>query len=404
MTAPAAVSRIRSHIERPNDANEGVFANVDRTEAGNAVRFAELHMNRVRFVPRWKEWLVWRSACWQRDHHDVMVTELAKDVGRDWIHTAASAATDKARDAALAFGRTSLSAKGIRGLLELARGIDGIVVDHEALDADAWLFGVRNGVIDLHTGRLRPADPADLMTLQSPVVFNPAATAPRWDKALEEWFPDASVREYVQRLVGAALVGAQREHVFVIHYGGGRNGKGTFVRALLIVFGPYAVVPHFSLLVQQKYGEHDTVKAELFRRRLAVASETERRVNLAEASVKNLTGGDRITCRRMHENPWQFDPSHSLWLQTNHLPAISGRDRGVWSRIRVVRWEATFDRVTERDLDAQLAAEAPGILAWAVRGCLAWQKNGLAEPESVIRATLAYRQGRSGSRASSIAR
>jgi len=247
-------------------------------------------------------------------------------------------------------------------------------------------------VIDLHAGRRRPANPADLITLQAPVVWGESAQAPRWERAMEEWFPDAEVRAYVKRVTGSVLVGAQRDHVFVIHYGQGRNGKGTYVRALQRVLGPYCVVIHLGLLVEQKYNQHDTVKAELFRTRLAVASETQRRVKLDEANVKNLTGGDRITARRMREDPWEYDPSHSLWLQTNHLPAISGRDRGIWSRIRVVKWVTTFEeKQQDQKLDDTLAAEAPGILAWLVEGCLEWQEHGLAEPESVIRETLKYR-------------
>jgi putative DNA primase/helicase len=252
---------------------------------------------------------------------------------------------------------------------------------------------VANGVIDLRDGTLRAPDPADMMTMQSPVPFEPEAQAPRWERALAEWFPDADVRSYVQRLAGAALVGRQRDHVVIIHIGSGRNGKGTFVRGLSVPFGPYAGPIHLSLLVQAKHGEHDTVKADLFRRRLAIAVETERQGHhLAEASVKNLTGGDRIYCRRMHQDPWSFEPSHSLWLQTNYLPRITGRDTGIWSRIRVVRWETSFERAPDKDLGARLENESAGILAWAVQGCLMWQRDGLNEPESVIRATLAYRE------------
>lgn len=364
-----------------------------RTEAANAALFARLHGEFVRHVAKWSAWLVWKNGHWVRDDGAVLMMELAKDVGKRWFREAVEAVGVMDRDTAIAWGRSSSSARGIRALIELARGIAGIPVDHEELDNDPWLFGVKNGVIELRTGRLRPANPSDLMTMQSPIAFNPGAAAPRWERALEQWFPDPAVRQYVQRLVGAALVGVQRDHVFVIHYGGGRNGKGTFTRALLVVFGPYAVTPHISLLVQQKHSEHDTVKADLFRCRLAVAVETERRTHLAEASVKNLTGGDPIKCRRLYENPWEFTPSHSLWLQTNYLPKIAGRDRGVWSRIRVVEWKSTFvDRAADTNLDETLAAEAPGILAWCVRGCLMWQRDGLAEPEAVIRATLVYRQ------------
>jgi putative DNA primase/helicase len=385
----ATASRDRRAFPPPVPATSSA---ADRTQAGNATRLVELHGDHFRYVPKWNAFIVWDGTVWQLDEHEVQMTELAKDVGREWLCDAASAASEKERDLMIAWGRPSLSASSIRDVIKLARGIEGIAIDHERLDANPWLFGVGNGVIDLRTGLLRAPDPRDLMTLQSSVHFDPTATAPRWEAALEEWFPNRSVRDYVQRLAGAALCGLQLDHVFVIHHGVGRNGKGTCVRALLNVFGPYAVTPHLSLLVQQRHGEHDTVKAELFRCRLAVASETERHVRLAEASIKNLTGGDRISCRKLYENPWEFDPSHCLWLQTNYLPEIAGRDRAIWSRVKVVPWEGNFEGSRERDLDSTLANEAPGILAWLVRGCLAWRRNGLAEPESVIRATLAYRQ------------
>ena len=365
------------------------------TDTGNAARLAALHGERLRYIAPWRKWLIFAAAhgAWTLDHADVKVRELAKDVGR---HLKAAAANDPDEQRAkkkFAFAFRSLSARGISGMVDLARGIDGIPLEHEDLDRNGWLLGVKNGVVDLSTGHLREADPDDLMTRQCPISWDQDATAPRWQQAMVEWFPDPDLRAYVKRVAGSVLVGSQRDHVFVVHYGGGRNGKGTLTRALQRVLGPYAVVIHLSLLVEQKYSEHDTIKAALFRARLAVASETQRRIRLDEASVKNLTGGDRITARRMREDPWEFDPTHSLWLLTNHLPEIGGRDTGIWSRIRVVKWESTFaGKAQDNTLDDKLADEAPGILRWLVEGCLEWQKLGLAEPEAVIRDTLAYRK------------
>jgi putative DNA primase/helicase len=365
----------------------------DFTDTANADRVAAIHGDHIRYIPKWGSWLVWDGTRWREDDRGVLVAERAKDVGRHLLQEAAECESDDHRARLAKWGVGSLSASRIRAMVELARGIDGLILQPEELDTHPWLLGVENGVVDLPSGELLPPDPARLMTMQAPVEYDPEATAPRWDQALREWFPDEGARAYIQRLAGAALVGAQRDHIFVIHYGEGRNGKGTFTRALFATLGKYAVTPHLSLLVQTKHSEHDTVKAALFRARLAVASETERRVRLAEASIKNLTGRDPITCRRMRENPWEFEPTHSLWLQTNYPPDILGRDRGIWSRIRVVPWVARFEQqADDRTLDEALAAERAGILRWAVAGCLAWQRAGLAEPEAVIRATLKYRE------------
>lgn len=388
---------VRDHAQRRASRNGSVAPPASDepplADAGNSTRLVNLHGHRLRFIPPWGRWLVETAGFWALDHRDVGVRELAKDVGRQLKTEAAAEPDHKTAARLFAFALRSLNAPAIAAMVDLARGIEGVPLDHEQLDANGWLLGVQNGVIDLRSGRLRPAKPSDLITMQCPTPWDEEARAPRWSQAMEQWFPDAAVRGYVQRVAGSALVGAQRDHIFVIHFGGGRNGKGTFTRAQLRVLGPYACVIHLSLLVEVRHKDHDTVKAALFRKRLAIASETQRRMRLDEASVKNLTGGDRITARRMREDPWSFDPTHSLWLQTNHLPQIGGRDRGIWSRIRVVKWQTTFDdREQDRDLDSKLANEAAGILAWLVQGCLQWQRDGLAEPAAVVGDTLAYRQ------------
>ena len=379
----------------PSDSDAGTGDDsITLTDTGNATRFIRLDGDRLHYLPTWGRWLVWTpdAGRWVLDHRDVQVRQLAKAVGHQLKQDAATMADGDAAKRTFAWALKSLNAHGISGLVDLARGIEGIALDHELLDRDAWVLAVPNGVIELRTGQLRPADPADLITMQCPILYAADAIAPRWEQAVTEWFPNPEVRAYVQRVAGAALVGEQRDHVFVIHYGDGGNGKGTFTRTLQRVLGPYAVEIHLSLLVETTYREHDTVRADLFRRRLALAVETERRIRLAEASVKNLTGGDRIRARRMREDPWSFDPSHSLWLQTNYLPEITGRDAGIWRRIRVVKWVSRFEGPSDdQHLGDTLADEAPGILRWLVEGCLAWQRSGLAEPDAVVRETLAYR-------------
>ena len=364
----------------------------DRSDTDNAERFIELHGDKLHYIPKWKTWMVFspEQARWKTDHDNVLVRELAKDVGRN-LKAQLKDVPNEMLKAVASFVLKTQSHHGIKAMVALAKGAEDIVLDHEELDLDPWKLGVRNGVVDLKTGKFREADPADLMMRQCPVPYDKDAEAPRWLKAMEEWFPNQDTRAYVKRLAGSALVGKQRDHIFAIHYGDGRNGKGTFIRALQYVLKKYATVIHLSLLQKTRNKQHDTVKAELFRARLAVASETEKRVPLDEASVKNLTGNDTITARRMHENPWEFDPSHSLWLQTNYLPKIEGRDVGIWSRIKVVEWKSTFlDNAQDHDLDETLRGEAKGILNWLIQGCLEWQDHGLNEPEEVKAATLAY--------------
>ena len=276
-------------------------------------------------------------------------------------------------------------------MVRLARGAPGILVEHEQLDADPYLLNVRNGTIDLRTSTLRPHDPADLMTVQCPVAYDSDARASLWEACVERWQPDRAVRDYIQVRAGAGATGRPTETVDV-DYGTGANGKSKFWGAIQDVLGDYTVVPHKSLLVAQRHEQHATVVAKLFRKRLAVASETRAADVLDDEQVKNLTGSDRPSGRRMREDPWEFQPSHTLVMFSNHRPTIQGRDEGIWRRLRLVPWEVTIpEDERDDDLAAKLHAEAPGILAWVVAGARRFITEGLTVPDAVHAATDRYR-------------
>jgi putative DNA primase/helicase len=199
------------------------------------------------------------------------------------------------------------------------------------------------------------------------------------------------VLEYLQREAGAGATGQPTETLSV-HHGGGGNGKSKFFGAVQYVLGDYTVVPHKSLLVTQRHEQHETVKADLFRKRLGVASETKAVDVLDDEQVKALTGGDRMRARRMREDPWYFWPTHTLIIITNHRPAIRGRDESMWRRVRLVPWDVTIP-AGERDpgLADKLKAEAPGILNWIIAGARRFLADGFDPPAAVRAATDDYR-------------
>jgi putative DNA primase/helicase len=362
------------------------------TDVGNATRLLELADGKLRHVHAWGKWLVWRDGRWIIDEGDVLVTEFAKRVARRLFKMTADITGDKdLRERAWNWAVHSERSGAITAMVRLARGAPGILVEHEQLDADPYLLNVLNGTIDLRTGQLRPADPADLMTVQCPVAYDPGAVAPVWRACLNRWQPDPAVRRYVRHRAGAAATGIPTETVDV-DYGTGANGKSKFWGAIQHVLGDYTVVPHKSLLVAQRHEQHATVVARLFRKRLAVASETKAADVLDDEQVKNLTGGDRLSGRRMREDPWEFQPSHTLVMFSNHRPTIQGRDEGIWRRLRLVPWEITIpEDERDDDLAAKLQAEAPGILAWVVKGARYFIVKGLTPPTAVRAATDRYR-------------
>ena len=386
--------------ERKPETLAGLSTLDDLSSRYDAQRFVALHGDNLHFVMKRDEWIIFspEQQRWQFDSKGVLVNGLAMDVGQAMRKELGDFYYGKVKDKefilALKYVSKEVeSSRGISGFVRLARSLPNIPIEVSALDTNPWLLGVRNGVVDLRTGELRPADPADLMTKQCPVVYDPKAEAPRWHQCLEEWHPNPEDRSYLQRHAGLALIGEQREHVFLIHFGDGRNGKGTFTRALQYVLGEYATVIDHSLLVKTNKQEHPTVRAKLFGALLAVAFETDAHARLSEASIKNLVGNDMISARGMGENFWEFTPRFSLWLQTNHLPQFTGRDRGFLSRVKVMPWGQNFEGERgDADLDEALRAEASGILRWAVEGCLEYLEIGLSEPKAVQDATLRYQE------------
>jgi putative DNA primase/helicase len=379
--------------EPAEDDGEGVAVAPDGfrlTDAGNAERFIAMTGGEVRFVHQWARWIVFREGRWIVDVGDALVTEKAKAVPRSLMAMIPNLSGDE-RDRVFKAAVRAESAGALAGLIRLARGIPGVLVDHEQLDADPLILNCRNGTVNLETGVLGPHDPDDLCIQQCPVDYEPAAVAPLWEACLERWQPDPDVRSYLQREAGAGACGRQTE-TLSIHYGQGGNGKSKFFEAVQRVLGPYAVVPHKSLIVANRHEQHATVLASLFRVRLAVASETSVTDRLNDEQVKNLTGNDRLRARRMREDEWSFDPSHTLAMCSNHLPTIRGTDEAIWRRVRLIPWDVTIPEA-ERDeaLGVKLAAEARGILAWIVAGSRQYLADGIGAPEQILARTAAYR-------------
>jgi putative DNA primase/helicase len=278
-------------------------------------------------------------------------------------------------------------------MIVLARTEEPVVVSITTLDSSPWLLNVQNGTLDLTTGDLRPYDPADLITRVAPVAYDSGAEAPTWRGFLHTVMGgDEQLIRYLQRLVGYALTGQTTEHILAFLHGYGANGKTTFLNTILALLGPYGKQADPMLLVARSRDPHPTNMADLVGSRFVVCSEVDDGRHMAEAAMKQLTGGDRIKARFMHRDFFEFEPTHKIWLAANNKPIVRNNDHGVWRRIRLIPFTVTIPaEEQDRDLPEKLRAELPGILAWAVEGCLEWRRGGLRDPESVRAATQGYR-------------
>jgi putative DNA primase/helicase len=245
--------------------------------------------------------------------------------------------------------------------------------------------------VNLRSGELRPHRREDLLTKIAPVEYDPDAPAPTWQATLERVLPNSEIQAFFKRLCGYATTGDTSEHVLPMLFGTGANGKSTVLNALLEALGGYAMQSAPDLLIAKR-NSHPTELADLFGARLVASIEVEDGRRLAESLVKQLTGGDRVKARRMRQDFWEFSPTHKVFMAVNHKPIVRGTDTAIWRRIRLIPFTETIPP-TEQDkrLPEKLNAELPGILAWAVEGCLEWQREGLQAPEEVRKATGEYR-------------
>ncbi len=364
------------------------------TELGVARRLVTRFGGHVRYSPELRTFLVWDGVRYAEDITGEVMRMAKATV--DELNTEARTDPDQTRrrDLVAAWLRHQ-TASHLRAIVELAQTEPGVPVTVDKLDADLWSLNVANGVVDLRTGDLRPHDPNELHTKVVPIAYDPEAIAPTWEGFLKAVFDgDVDLIEFLRRFAGYSLTGDVREQLFLFAHGAGSNGKSTLLGMLRRVAGDYGCHIDPTILTASDHDRHPTGLTDLRGARLVTTIETEGGRRMAEVLVKQLTGGDPIRARRMRGDFFEFWPSHTLWLAGNHLPEIRGTDLAIWRRIALVPFDMTFEGdQQDPDLPAKLGAEGPGILAWAIRGCLDWQRDGLRVPERVKAATAAYRKG-----------
>lgn len=361
-----------------------------RSDSGNAELFADLHGDTVRFDHKQGRWLLWDNNRWVEDNQE-KVRGLMKQTARQRRELVSGLEDGDEWMQQVKWALRSESRYGIDSALELAKSEPSVSDAGDGWDANSMLLGVANGVVDLTTGQFRTATQADLITKFSPVNFDASVECPRFEQFLDEIFDGDQDRiRYIQTVVGYTLTGSVEEHCLFACFGSGRNGKSTLLEVLMYIMGDYAVdLPFSTLETQHIIGEG----ANLPGARFAKAVEIREGRRLDEARVKSWTGGDTISVRPLYRNAFSFQPTHKLWLAFNHKPVITEDSPAIWNRIHLIPFERKFEKqAADKKLLATLKSEAPGILNWAIEGCLAWQREGLQASAAIERATHDYQQ------------
>ena len=283
----------------------------------------------------------------------------------------ASQIEDEARRTAMrSHAIKSQSARQLAAMVKLAETEMPVVLSAQRLDADPYLLGVKNGVIELQTGKFRAAKREDYVTKIIGTAFDAQAKCPHWEAFLEKIIEDKELIAYLQRAVGYVLTGLTSEEVMFVLWGDGNNGKSTFRETLFAILGDYAVGSDATLLVDdRRRGGATPDLVRLHGRRLVTINETEQNDHLKELRVKYITGHDAITARDLYEGYFDFTPTHKTFLTTNNKPIVKGTDEGIWRRIHLLPFVRVIP-AEERDpnfREKMLLPELPGILNWAPR-------------------------------------
>jgi putative DNA primase/helicase len=368
----------------------------------NAERIASRHRQELRHV-RAIGWMRWDGRRWAPS--PTYARECAARVGR-YVHEEASALHKRASETEIEEERQRLGERAgklarwakaseaeprIGAALRLAEVPLNLAA--EQLDCRTWLLNVANGVLDLKTGGLRPHDPADYLTQLAPVEYDTTARAPRWERFINDVTCGRSrLALYLQRVAGYCLTGDTSEQCAFFANGGGLNGKTTFIQALLGVLGDYGKRAHPELLLATRGDRHPADVADLRGARLVATSELADQRTWDTQRLKDLAGEPTAKARFMRQDFFTFPVTFKLLIAGNHRPPVNDHSRGFWRRMKLIPFDATFTHPDKR-LPEKLAAERPGILRWAIEGCLLWQREGgLQEPPEIVAAVESYRR------------
>lgn len=348
------------------------------TEDGAALAFTERYRNMLRFDHDIGEWFVWIGTHWKCER-----TGLAFSWARELAREMAKAEPNKVR---LISSKTSFAG----GVERFARTDRAFAVTSEIWDQNIYLLGTPGGTVDLRTGLLREAKPEDYITKLTAIAPAETADCPRWLQFLREATnDDRDLIAFLQQFAGYILTGDIKEHSLLFVHGDGGNGKGVFLNTLRGILADYAKAAAMETFVASGSDKHPTDLAMLRGARLVTASETEEGRAWAESRIKQLTGGDKISARFMRQDFFEYTPQFKLLLIGNHKPTLRNVDDAARRRFNIVPF-IRKPQAPDRDLEAKLSAEWPGILRWMIEGCLIWQHTGLVRPKVVFDATEEY--------------
>lgn len=368
-------------------------------DMGNAERFVDLFGENVRYCYTEKKWYFYNSMRWSVDNLGVILrmadkcVEAMKAEAKLYLQADEESGGDmaKAFEKHMKSSRSNKSKKAMLNEIEHHLPILPIQMDRYKM-----ALNTPSGIINLKNGDVKAHNPEYYFTKITSVDCAEAADCPRWLAFLDDIFADdKDLIRYIQKAVGYSLTGSTAEQCAFFLYGTGRNGKSTFIDVIRDVFGDYAanIQPETIMVKSSQSNAINSDIARLKGARLVTSVEPNEGVRLNEGLLKQLTGNDTVTARKLYSEEFEFKPEFKLWMATNHKPIIRGTDTGIWRRIHMIPFNVQIpeDKV-DKNLTHKLKAEMTAIFKWCIDGCLMWQREGLQMPAAVLKSVREYRR------------
>lgn len=378
---------------KTGEVSYGQVVNYELNDSGNAQRMVDRYQGYLKYNFENKMWRIWNGKFWQNDITK-QVKSYAEVIINEMKVQAFQAEDEYDRKQKMKNVQKAFSSNGKEAMLKEAQHLEGIPCVNNDFDNHDFMLNCENGVIDLTSGKLLEHKKEYMMSKYTPIVYDDSEEPKQWLRFLDQIFlGDQELVHFIQKAVGYTLTGSIREQSLFILYGDGSNGKTVFLDIISRLLGEYAVNAQVESILERKNGSNYTSDlARLKGARFVTTGENNEGSKLNEGLIKQLTGGEQITARFLYGTEFEFYPNFKLWLATNHKPIIRGTDTGIWRRIMAIPFRY---KVAEKDRDKnlifKLEQELPQILAWAVKGCLMWQKEQLEPPTAIRESTAEYK-------------
>lgn len=364
-------------------------------DTGNAQRFTDMFGEVVRYSFIRKNWYFYNDKTWQLDQEGKvknLVDEILEKMKKEPVYVADDVDPEDAKKNLTKHIKYSRGSNGKTNMLKESQHL--LPIKPETFDKDPHLLNVQNGYLDLHTGKLYDHDKDKFFTKITSVEYTDKIDCPLWIDFLNQIFDgNQELIRFMQRSVGYSLSGSTEEQKMFILHGNGRNGKSVFLDIITEMLGNYTTnIQPQTIMVKQQSNNASPDIAKLDGARLVTTTEPNEGMRFDEGLIKQLTGGDKVSARFLHENEFEFTPQFKLWMATNHKPFIRGTDDGIWRRLAIIPFTVQIpEHKVDKNLKYKLRREMTAILNWAVEGYREWQRVGLQEPQIIKDQTKEYR-------------